>query len=88
MKNEMPKGKSILALKRLAGTKNLVLMYRGITLYTGVIVTPGAVLFTKLSIISRRAALTDFASIVWNAIFLSPSAGYDSTLFNLTSDPA
>lgn len=39
MKNDIPKGNKTLALNKLAGIWIFVLMYRGITLYTGVIVT-------------------------------------------------
>jgi hypothetical protein len=39
IKNDIPKGNKILALNKLAGIWIFVLIYRGITLYTGVIVT-------------------------------------------------
>lgn len=39
IKNEIPKGNKILALNKLAGIWIFVLMYLGITLKTGVIVT-------------------------------------------------
>ena len=38
IKNEIPKGNKILALNKLAGIWIFVLIYRGMTLYTGVIV--------------------------------------------------
>src|SRR5271169_3049992 len=83
MKNEMPKGKSILALKRLAGTLIVVLIYLGMIRYTGVIVTSGVTAFTKISLIGPGQRLIALANIVWKAILRSPSEGYDITLSNL-----
>ena len=58
IKNEIPKGNKILALNKLAGIWILVLIYLGITLYTGVIVTFELFDLTTISPFSLREIYT------------------------------
>jgi hypothetical protein len=88
IKNEIPKGNKILALNKLAGIWILVLIYLGITLYTGAIVTFELFDFTTINPFPwGRYIRKALSNIVWNAIRRNPSGGYDATFCNLTSVP-